>query len=514
MHEKESGILKVLYFITVLWGISVFWTTKHLPLIDLPQHAGQAALLKDLLFGETRWTDIVMINPYTPNFTIYGLLMLFTEWMSITQAYALLLSIAYAGVIYFAVQLRKHFKVDARLDWLFILPFFGFAYMLGFMTYIISAPLALWLILLGDRYAIQPTVNKALGLLIVGLLLLEAHGLMFLFAFGVAGSFLLVRFKGFADFLKAVVPYVILFVVFVVLYKFNNAFNMARAESSQYVLSSVSSIDWNLSIRRIAKAIVYTFTNSSQLMPKFILVPTILILFAAPWLFGLKINWRQLSTVVFFALAMGTILIFPDVIFGTTMVYERYAIFVLITYALLFSAKTEWTQSSKLLSTTIPGITLIFVVLTTWATLAYQSYFHYQLQQESVAIDNIIDGLEGNQRMIYVVSNDGEFSPYQMAGYDNYGVWYQAEKGGFTDLSFSGLAPFPVRFISGKAPDFLSSKGTKYHAKDGYRYILHRNNGEQDYEAELFKNESCLPKLIHQIPRWTVYDNKECMTQQ
>ncbi len=513
MYEKQSGVLKLLYFFTVLWGISVFWTTKHLPLVDLPQHAGQAALLKDLLFGETRWTDIVMINPYTPNFTIYGLLMLFTEWMSITQAYALLLSIAYAGVIYFAVQLRKHFKVDARLDWLFILPFFGFAYMLGFMTYIISAPLALWLVLLGDRYAIQPTVSKAFGLLIVGLLLLEAHGLMFLFAFGVAGSFLLVRFKGFSTFLKAVVPYVILFTVFVILYKFNNAFNMARAESSHYVLSSVSSIDWNLSLRRIAKAVVYTFTNSSQLMPKFILVPAILILFTAPWLLGLKINWRQLPTIVFFALAMSTILLFPDVIFGTTMIYERYAIFVLITYTLLFSAQTEWTQGSRLFSTTIPGITVIFMVATTWATLGYQTYFHDQLQQESAAIDNIIDGLEDNQRMIYVISNDGEFTPYPWAGYDNYGVWYQAEKGGFTDLRFAVLAPFPVRFIPGKAPDFLAVDGTKYHAKSNYRYILHRNNGEQDYEAELFKNETCQATLIHQIPRWTVYDNKECMAQ-
>lgn len=511
MHEKQSGILRLLYLITVLWGITVFWTTKHLPLIDLPQHAGQAALLKDLLFGETRWADIVMINPYTPNFTIYGLLMLFTEWMSITQAYALLLSIAYAGVVYFAVQLRKQFKVDARLDWLFILPFFGFAYMLGFMTYIISAPLALWLILLGDRYAIQPTKTQAIGLLFVGLLLLEAHGLMFLFSFGVAGSFLLVRFKGLGAFLKAVVPYVILFAVFVVLYKYNNAFNMARTESSQYVLSSVSSIDWNLSPRRIAKAVVYTFTNSSQLMPPFILLPTVLILFAAPWLFGLKINWRRLSSIVFFGLAMGTILIFPDVIFGTTMIYERYAIFVLITYALLFSAKTEWMLGSRLFSATVPSITLILVILTTWATLAYQSYFHYQLQQESVAIDKIINGLEDNQRMIYVVSNDGEFSPYRWGGYDNYGVWYQAEKGGFTDLSFSGLAPFPVRFISGKAPDFLSSKGTKYHAKTNYRYILHRNNGEQDYEAVLFKNETCLPTLIQAIPRWTLYDNKACM---
>lgn len=511
MHEQQSGTLKFLYILTALWGISVFWMTKHLPLIDLPQHAGQAALLKDLLFSETRWTDIVMINPYTPNFTIYGLLMLLMTWMSITQAYALLLSLAYAGTIYFATRLRKHFNVDARLDWLFILPFFGFAYMLGFMTYVISLPLALWLILLGDRYAIQPTPLKALGLLIVGLLLLEAHGLMFLFAFGVAGSFLLARFKNISSFFKAVVPYVILFTVFVVLYKYNNAFNMARAESSQYVLSSVSSIDWNLSLRRIAKAVVYTFTNSSELMPKFILVPSILILFGSPWLFGLKINWRQLSTIVFFTLTMGTILIFPDVIFGTTMVYERYAIFVLITYALLFSAKTAWTQGSTLFSSTVPNITLLLVVITTWATLGYHSYFHYQIQQESLAIDQIIDGLEEDQRMIYVVSNDGDFSPYAFAGYDNYGVWYQAEKGGFTDLSFSGLAPFPVRFISGKAPNFINSGGTKYHAKSNYRYILHRNNGEKNYEAELFKNEKCLPTLIHEIPRWTVYDNKNCM---
>lgn len=511
MQSSQSNTLRFLYFFTIIWGISVFWTSKHLPLIDLPQHAGQAALLKDLIFGDSTWSSVVTINPFTPNFTIYGLLMLSTAFLSITQSYALLLSIAYIGFVYFSVQLRKHFNADPRLDWLFILPFFGYAYLLGFMTYIISAPLALWLILLGEKYATNPTLPKGILLTFVGFLLLEAHGLMFLFGFGVAGSFLLVRFKGVTQFIKSLIPYILLFTVFVILYKYNNAFNMARSESSQYVLSNVSAIDWNLSPRRILKALVYTFTMSNQLMPKFVLVPSIAILFAAPWLLGLRIHWRQLSTIVFFVLAFGTVLFFPDVIFSTTTVFERFSIFFLITYALLFSAQSPWAQNNRLLAHTIPNITLVLVVITTWLSLGYQSYSHWQFQQESVQIDQLIDGLEKNQRMIYVVSNDGDFTPHKWQGYDNYGLWYQAERSGFTDLNFAGLAPFPVRFVSGKAPNTTASNGTKYFSKRQYRYILHRNNGEQDQESELFKNESCKATLIKQIPRWTLYDNKVCM---
>ncbi len=476
--------------------------TNHLPLIDLPQHAGQASVLKEMLFGDSQWQNIVQINPFTPNYTLYGLLMLLTSLMSISSAIAVLVSISYVGFVYFARKLRQHFNADARLDWLFLLPFFGYPYMLGFMSFILAAPLALCFIWLGDRFALAPSIKKTLVLMLLGAVLLEAHGLMFLFAFGVAGTFLLIRYQSLSRFISSLIPFIVLFVAFVILYKYNNAFNVACEECARYRLNSISDIVWNLSPLRIPKSLIFTFTNSVKVMPLYLLAPSILVLFSAPWLLGLRIQWRQTPALVFFVLAIGTVLFFPDNIFGTFTVFERFSLFVLISYAMLFARSNTNTDNPN---TKIQRYTLSAVILVVWANLAYQSYAHWKYQQNNSAIDSLMATLEPNQRMLKIITNDNdsENAPKALQRYDYYALWYQAEQGGFVDPNFSGLAPFPVRYQFGTAFDF------KQDISD-YRYILERNNTSNE-NTDLFSTFDCQPVLVKRIPQWALYDNQACM---
>jgi uncharacterized membrane protein len=515
MSYANNKIMSVLYFITIVWGVSLFWISPHLPLVDFPQHAAQASLLRDLLFNQSKWADIVTINYFTPNLTIYGVVILLMTFFKVNTAFSIALSTAYCLFIYFSIQLRKHFKADYRLDWLFLLPFFGYAYNWGLVTYVMSAPLAFWFILLADKYALNPTRLSAVGLIAVGLLLLEAHGLMFLFTIGVGGLILIQRVKTIKSFMLSLIPYISLLVVFGILYKFNGDFNR-QLGATQYVLSSITAIEWNLSFRRIPQLFVYIFVESNNKIPHSILLLAIVSTFTFPWLLGLKIDWNNKAAITFFILTLSIVLLTPDFVFGTTLIYQRYAILFVTSYAILFKEK-----HNKLNNTfSLANASLVLVIISVWSVLIFHTQFNWKFKEETKVIDKMMSSLEPNQKVARIFSNNYKINSRKYSGdvpesvYENYVLWYQAEKLGFVETNFAGLAPFPVRYKPGADTDFTVTQfGLRLLDKSSFRYIIKRDNKvaiNENY-TELFKDDECKPVVINHIDKWTVYDNKKCM---
>ena len=66
-----------LFLLAALWGAGIFWLAPHPPMVDLPQHAAQVALLRDLLQGASPWADFFRVNWITPYLIGYGLALLF-----------------------------------------------------------------------------------------------------------------------------------------------------------------------------------------------------------------------------------------------------------------------------------------------------------------------------------------------------------------------------------------------------------------------------------------------------
>ena len=62
-----------LFLLTSAWGMLIFWLAPHPPMIDLPEHAAQVALLRDLLLGQSPWGDLFRINLFTPYLLGYAL---------------------------------------------------------------------------------------------------------------------------------------------------------------------------------------------------------------------------------------------------------------------------------------------------------------------------------------------------------------------------------------------------------------------------------------------------------
>ncbi len=511
-HNKNI----ILFFLAITLGILSIWISPHLPLPDFPQHVGQLTLLKSLLFDKSQWSEILSINYYTPNLIIYYLGLGLSTIFSTTTAFKILLSIAYLTFIYTCIQLRKSYKGNPKLDWLFLLPFFGFAYKWGFVTFVISTPIALLFLLVTENYAKSPSIKGALLLTTVGLVLLESHGLLFLFTFGVSGLLLLAHSKNIRTTILSLLPYFILFSIFIILYKFNSDFN-AQQNLNEYSLTESKEFSWGFSYKRIAEPFLYSVTRYSSNPTVVIYIIAVIMMFITPWAIGLRPNFKNKLPFIMFSLVCICFLIVPKFFLGTFMIYQRFAIFFMPSYALLFCGQTaSKTQlnSTKQFIQKISFSSLIFIIL---FAQGFHLYTNYQFKKETKEIDLMISNLEPNQRAFFIIVDSYSDADKNDYVYWDYPLWYQAEKKGFVERNFAALAPFPIRYKPNRKVNESDDTESMNLDADGkikvnlqkYRYIFIRNDANEPRE-NVFDNYTCQPVINSSAGKWTIYDTKNC----
>src|SRR5579871_3959121 len=113
-------IPRLLWLATFIWGAAIPWIAHRPPLIDLPQHAGQVALFRDLLGGASLWAHDLYLNFFTPYLTAYGLAAFLSNFVSTLASLKIVLSLGYVLFVAACVALRRQFAGDPRLDWLFL----------------------------------------------------------------------------------------------------------------------------------------------------------------------------------------------------------------------------------------------------------------------------------------------------------------------------------------------------------------------------------------------------------
>jgi len=127
--------MRALFLATVAWAVAIVWLAPHPPMIDLPQHAGQVALLSQLLAGHSPWSHLVQPNLLTPYLGAFAPALPLSYVLPVATVLKILLSVAYLAFVWLGVALRRRFGADARLDWLCVPGFFGYAYEWGFLTF-------------------------------------------------------------------------------------------------------------------------------------------------------------------------------------------------------------------------------------------------------------------------------------------------------------------------------------------------------------------------------------------
>lgn len=504
---------RVLFIATVLYGGALFWIAPRPPLVDVPQHAGQVMLLRDLLAHTSPWQNLVQINLLTPYLVGYGLALPFTFLMPVGVALKCMLTLAYFAFVASCVGYRRYLHGDERLDWLFVPGFFGFAFVWGFYTFLVAASLGILFIWLAHAYAAATSVRKGIGILVAGTALFFCHGLVFLFACAIAVGFVLFKQMPFAREVFALAPFVPLGVLCI-------AYALWSRATDPLLGQTVPGIDlfkWGLDFQRLIALPVYVWGMNKDAA---VYLPLVALMFAAPWLWRDRINADRSVLVPMLAVAFVWFLV-PGTALKTAYLYHRFAVFLLPAYALMFCAPPSSARDARHAGTgsrlsVIRGFGVQAAIIAgCWIFFANQTVRLHRFAVENAPLDTLLSQTEPGQRALSLIFDRASPAFKSTAAYAHQSVWYQAEQHGFVDLNFATFVPQIVRFRPGMMPlqppalehDPGSFEWTKDNGRQ-YRYFFVHKIGP--LPANFFANNECDVVLMVQEAEWSLYERRNC----
>ena len=502
----HSATRRLLFLAATLFGASIFWMAEHPPMGDLAQHAGQVTLLRDVLSGASPWTDLVRINIFTPYLLGYGLALPLSMAFPISVALKVLLSAAYIVFVSVAVKVRVYLGGDPRLDWLFLPSFFGFAYGWGFLTFLVAAPLVIVMIYISDLHARRVTVRSGCLVLIGGILLLMSHGLAFCFGWAVAAALVIAHQKSLQRLFVAMTPLLLLLVPLV-----GYALYSQKLKFELQGITPPSEIALEYSIRRVNWALRDSLTGTYE---RFFLLPA-LVLMAAPWLMGLRIGFCEPSRWVPFAVTVFVLMFVPGLAFDTWGLYQRFALFLMPTYAWMFVIPIANDHSGCSFVKKAASIIEAMLVLTCFSLLFLYSFRTIKFDNEEADFRNILKVAQPGGRALSLVYDRSSDATHHQNMYAHTVSWYQAEKQGFVDFNFAWHPPQIVRFRQGKTPmiqiNFESHPEQFQWVRDKgeiYRYFFVRTLTPLLFDP--FAGALCRPELIATAGKWSLYERSLC----
>ena len=499
LHDATRYAERALLYFCVLAAALSIWVVRYPPMGDLPQHAAQVSLALDLLRGQSRWTDIVTFNFFTPYLIGYGLIALAAQLTSIATAVKLVLSLSVLGFFWAASALRRRFGAPALLDWLVLPGFFGFAFKWGFLTFLLAAPIGIFFILKALDFAEETNPKRLLQLLACGLLLFFSHGLVFVACVGIGFCYALLDIRDRRHAFWRLLPYALLGLLALVYYHF--AKDVAYAQSTE-----AKPFVWNWSPRRFVQFFRFQWdvALSARDRPGYLLSAFAFALFyLAPFLLGMRLRptlRRAIPFAVIVLIGLGV----PHMAMTTAFLYERFALFLLPFYVLMFGPADE--------PSTVPAgwslFTLAALPAISLAMTASRAWQFHKFDEESQDFSVIMDALPPQKRVLSLMLDKRSTAAANPYAYLHFACWYQAEKHGFVDSNFAQMLPQIVRFKPGEAWIQLPFEWKPYrfdwvrHRGDHYDYFVLRS------EKRLFPRFAGMPcdiELVTTSGPWALY---------
>ena len=465
------------FWIVVAVAGATFWLSPHPPMADLPQHAGQIALWRDLLLGTSRWQAFFDVNYLTPYLVGNGVALVLSFAMPVTAALKLVLSLSYLGFVAGCVLLRRATAGDPRLDWLFLPGFFGLAYAYGFFPFLVALPVGVLFIALARRYAERPAVASGVQLGLVGLVLFFSHGLVFVLANLIGVAFLVLRWRSLAKLLAGIVPYAA-FGLLATIY-----FAALRLRGASMMSADRLEPSWPGPMSVLKHLLAFPIGVPSA---DLVLLPLVPLLLAAPLLLGYRPDWRNLPALAPLAVLLVWCFAVPDAFLDTWFIGSRFAVLLLPFYALALrppaAGPPAWTRLA------LPALCLAFLAVHVDRLFAFT--------RESAAFREVLAAAEPGARARFVVEDLGSAATRNLLAYRHFPAWYQVEKAGLVDFNFANFAQAVVRYRR-EVP-----------LSDEYRYYFVRN--AQTVPATSLPRGACEPVLRKRAGTWSLFESTRC----
>lgn len=483
-------------------GVAAIWAAPRPYMIDLPQHAGQVALLHDLALGRSPWAGEVHINLLTPYLIGYGLALPLSFIMPAVAALKVVLTAAYAAFFAVCICIRRELGASSKLDGYYGFSFFGFAYAWGMYTFLVAAPVGLAFIWLCIRYARQGTLRQGAGVAALGLALLFCHGLVFLFACAVGGLLVLVRATSFGRLVVRTWPFCVLLVACAALFWFTGRNETAV---THHFGQQIDMGPWQAHLQ----AILLTAFDAP-----YGVWPAVCLPFAAglPLLAGFRPDWREREAVVIIAATVAAAAFAPQYAWSTSMLFQRFALFLPPAYAWLLRERSPAAGS---LAERLQSRAGLWAGLVCAAILSQHVRQAIQFGREQQDFEQILAAAAPGQRALALIYDQSSAVDGNSDAYQHHALWYEAEKQGFVDFNFAAFHPQIARFRPGHVPradQFLAQAPARFDWRadhgDLYRYIFVRSAGPPP--ARMFSGADCPPVQIAASGEWRLYERQIC----
>jgi hypothetical protein len=489
---SHSYRVTLLIFVVSLLGIVPVWLSYYPPMVDLPQHGAQIALLRNLHDPGFRFAGLFQVNWFTPYLFGYMVVYALAPVLGIVAACKVVISLALVGMPLATERLMQETGADRYWALLTIPAMYGVAFEWGFLNFLVAAPLGLILLLLSIRYVRRPTLRDSLWLALFTCLLFFCHALVCVFFGIIACLYALAETRQLKKAAIAILPLAAVTPIMLAWYIRTKSQPMAQ-QSTVWDLGWFDS-SWDLtSLGRVngffprllgikAGAICNVFGAA---------------LFCVPFLAGAR-PLRRLAVWIPLCVCAGVLLFAPATLFGATFVFHRFTIFALPLFMLGIGGGTRHRVSHA----------AVAIVLIAWFALVANRTLQYAAEAKD--LKQIVSAMEPNERALSLV-----FVPYTQTISApvllHLPAWYSAVKEGVVDVNF---ALFPVELVQYRAdaqpaaqigfenqPETFSWYGWNGSA---YRYFV--VHAPEDLLRRLFGRAPCRLRLVARSNDWWLYE--------
>jgi len=485
-----------LFLLGIALSVLFIWQVEYLPLLDLPQHAAQVTALKELAAGNPLFVNEFEINWFTPYLLGTGAFYVLSLLMPLTTAAKLYCTVAVAGIPLMTWALLKETGADTRWKWLAIPSGLSYAFYLGFLSYILAAPLAMGLLWLSIRYSRKPTVRSGLLIAVYALFLFFCHIVAMGFGCMVSLAWLLGKYyKDFKKLVLVCLPYVapvpLIFIWTLIIYRTDthaveSVLNFNAPDVKLYMFQQqLSGLD-----------------GSSDMLG-WVITPLLLLL---PWLAGCrwaKNPWRWAP----FAAALFAFAVLPEGAFGSAFLYQRLGLFLIPMYLLAWNAPEG--AGRGWVKWVVPVVISLLAVFNIARFDAYND--------EAQGFVELMAEMEPGKRTAGLIEEqDSQF--IGTPPFLHFGSWYQAEKAGISDFNFAFFYPVMVRYKQGVVANFdqiISWYPYDFdfdlHYGDDYDYFVIRS--EQDLGLYFLRGHLEKYRKVKHVGMWSLWARTEVAEQ-
>ncbi len=462
-------------------------------MVDLPQHAAQISLIRNLHDPAFRFAGLFRVNYFTPYLLGYLAVYVLAPLCGIVAACKFVTATALIGLPVTTALLLRETDADSYWALLTIPAMYGFSYTWGFFNFLVAVPIGLLFLILVIRHIRKPDCRSSIYLGVVSPLLFFGHALACVFFGAIACVYALVETRSLRKAILSLLPSATV-VPLVLVWFLRTKSDPGTQQPVVWDLGWMRSLDTHA----LGGRLTGFFPRLLGLRPGLLCFLAGGILFAIPLLAGARPSKRPAFWVPLCVCVLA-LLFAPTTAFSGWAISHKFTVFALPFFLMtLQHAEVERPALRR----------AVVFLLIGWIAIASAKVIRYNAEVKG--FDEVLSKMEPNERVLslmFLHFSDESPAPVFL----HFPAWYSAKKHGVVDMNFAVFPIEPVRYNSTvPAPDPSVSEWHPQSFRwtvwrgDTYRYFV--VHAQFDLGYRLFAWAPCPVSLVAQSGNWWLYE--------